>query len=222
MAEALNNVNPLSALAAPPAAAATKSAVEQTQERFLTLLVTQMRNQDPLNPLDNAQVTTQLAQLNTVTGIGQLNDTMKGLAAGFAASQVLQAAPLVGHDIMAAGSQVALADGRALFGVQLAQPVDSLEVQIVDAAGSVLHRAELGPQQAGVVGLAWDGALDAGGSAPDGQYRFVLKALAGGKPVDATALSLSRVTGVAAGDSGISLNLSNGGTAKLADVRQIL
>lgn len=222
MTDVQNTVSPLSALAAPAAAATAKSPVEQTEERFLTLLVTQMRNQDPLNPLDNAQVTTQLAQLNTVTGISQLNETMKGLAAGYAASQVLQATPLVGHDVMVAGSQLSLSGGQALFGAQLSQAVDNLSVEIVDAAGNVLHRGDTGPQQAGIVGLVWDGALDAGGKAPDGQYRVVLKAVSGGKAADAGALSVARVLGVSAGDGGVQINLSTGGAAKLADVRQIL
>jgi flagellar basal-body rod modification protein FlgD len=215
--------NPLAAIAAQAQAGgnAAKSSVADTEERFLTLLVTQMKNQDPLNPLDNAQITTQLAQLSTVTGINQLNDTLKGLSASFAASQVLQAAPLVGHDVMVAGSQLTLAGGRATFGVQLAQPVDNLTVDIVDAAGNLVHRAEAGPQNAGIVALGWDGAVDAGGVAPAGQYRFVLKAIAGGKAVDATALTIDTVRGVATGGSGVNVTLSRGGSAALADIRQI-
>ena len=73
--------------------------------RFLTLLVTQLQNQDPLNPLDNAQVTSQLAQLSTVNGINKLNDTMSGLVASFGASQYLQASNLVGHDVMVPGKR---------------------------------------------------------------------------------------------------------------------
>ena len=222
MAEVQSVANPLASLAAPPGGQATKSAVAQTEERFLTLLVTQMRNQDPLNPLDNAQVTTQLAQLNTVTGISQLNETMKGLAAGFAASQVLQATPLVGHEVMVAGSQLELAGGSALFGAELAQAADSLTVEIVDAAGNVVHRAQAGPQQAGLIALGWDGAVDSGGAAPDGQYRFVVRALAGGKEVEVRPLSVTHVLGVSAADGSVQINLSTGARAKLADVRQIL
>jgi len=222
MAQVDSVTNSLAALAAPPGGGAATSTTEDVQQRFLTLLVTQMRNQDPLNPLDNAQITTQLAQLNTVTGINQLNETMKGLAASFAATQVLQATPLVGHDVMVAGSQLTLSGGQATFGVQLGQAVDGLSVDIVDAAGNLVHRAEAGPQQAGIIALGWDGATDAGGTAPDGQYRFVLKALAGGKAVDATALTVARALGVSAGTSGVQINLSTGGSASLADVKQIL
>jgi flagellar basal-body rod modification protein FlgD len=222
MADVQSVSNPLAALATPPGGQAAKSPVAATEERFLTLLITQMRNQDPLNPLDNAQVTTQLAQLNTVTGISQLNETMKGLAASVAASQVLQATPLVGHEVMVAGSQLELAGGSALFGAELAQAADSLTVEIVDAAGNVVHRADAGPQQAGLVALGWDGAADRGGAAPDGQYRFVLRALAGGKEVDVRALTVTRVLGVSADGGDVQVNLATGARAKLADVRQIL
>jgi len=88
-----------------PAAAAKSSA---TEERFLTLLVAQMKNQDPLNPLDNAQVTSQLAQLSTVSGIDKLNATLQTLAGSFAQAQSLQAAVLIGHDVLVEGNALAL------------------------------------------------------------------------------------------------------------------
>ena len=69
----------------------------EAQDRFLKLLVTQMRNQDPLNPLDNAQVTTQLAQISTVTGVEKLNATLQGLSSALMASQSLQSAALIGQ-----------------------------------------------------------------------------------------------------------------------------
>ena len=73
---------------------------QDMSETFLKLLVTQMQNQDPLNPMDNAQVTSQMAQINTVSGIEKLNTTMQGIAAQFSQSQALQGASLVGHDVM--------------------------------------------------------------------------------------------------------------------------
>ncbi|MCC7485356.1 MAG: flagellar hook assembly protein FlgD [Burkholderiales bacterium] len=221
MAEMQSSAVSLAALTAPQGSGAPKSAVEETQERFLKLLVTQMRNQDPLNPLDNAQVTTQLAQLNTVTGISQLNETLQGIAAGFAASQVLQATPLVGRDVMVAGSRLALADGHAPFAAELKQPVDNLRIDILDAAGRLVHRADTGPQQAGLIALAWDGAADGGGSAAPGSYRFVLSATAGGKAVGATALAIARVTGVAAAGGSVTVNLSTGEASRLADIKQV-
>ena len=81
-----------------------KSAADDVQDRFLKLLVTQMKNQDPLNPLDNAQVTTQLAQISTVNGIEKLNATIEAMASSFTSGQSLQAATMIGKDVLVPGS----------------------------------------------------------------------------------------------------------------------
>src|SRR5687768_18113691 len=114
-------VNPF----APYGAANTaKSATDDIQDRFLKLLVTQLRNQDPLNPLDNAQVTTQLAQISTVSGINKLNDTVASLSASMAAGQYLQAVGLVGRDVVVAGTKLTLADGKAPYAMAIAKDAD--------------------------------------------------------------------------------------------------
>ena len=199
-----------------------KETPEDIEKRFLTLLVTQMQNQDPLNPLDNAQVTTQLAQLSTVSGINQLNQTLQGLAASFAASQTMQSAAMIGRSVMVAGSQIDLTGGQAMFGASLAQPVDQLTVSILDQAGNVISRANAGPQNAGIVALHWDGATDAGERASDGRYSVSITATAGGKSAAVDALAVRQVIGVTTGSGGASLNLDGGGSALLADVRQII
>ena len=88
-------------------------------DRFLKLLVAQMQNQDPLNPMDNAQVTTQMAQINTVAGIEKLNTTVQSLNGQFVQMQALQGASLVGHDVTVPGNQFAWADGRAQAAFEL-------------------------------------------------------------------------------------------------------
>ena len=100
------------ALAAAPSAAAI-------QNQFMTLLVTQMQNQDPMNPMDNAQITSQLAQLSTVQGISNLNSTVSGLASQLQANQVLQGASLVGQTVMAQGNVLSLGSAGAAGGVNL-------------------------------------------------------------------------------------------------------
>ncbi len=79
--------------------ASTTSTIDEAQDRFLKLLVAQLNNQDPMNPMDNAQMTSQMAQINTVTGIQQVNETLKSLGAQFTAMQVLQGSSMVGHDV---------------------------------------------------------------------------------------------------------------------------
>src|SRR5882672_589140 len=80
-------------------------------DRFLKLLVAQMQNQDPLNPMDNAQVTSQMAQINTVTGIEKLNTAVDGLSSQFAQLQAMQGASLVGRDVIVPGNKLDITDG---------------------------------------------------------------------------------------------------------------
>lgn len=193
-----------------------------TQDRFLKLLVTQMKNQDPLNPLDNAQVTSQMAQLSTVTGIDKVNATLEALNGSFQSSQALQAAGMIGHGVFVPGANVTLTGGKALFGAELDGAADSMQVTIRDAAGKAIHKIDLGPQQGGVVALQWDGTTDSGRLAADGNYTFELNATRGGQKVGAAALSFGQVASVSTGAAGVKLNLLNIGAANLADIRQIL
>ena len=81
------------------------STADESQDRFLKLLVTQMRNQDPMNPMDNAQVTTQLAQINTVRGIETLNTSVAKLVDRGNASSPLDAVGMLGRKVMVAGDR---------------------------------------------------------------------------------------------------------------------
>lgn len=223
MSIAVSSITSGASVAGAAAAAKSASATSEVEDRFLKLLVTQLKNQDPLNPLDNAQVTSQLAQLNTANGISQLNQTMAAFAATQAAGQAVQAAQLIGRGVMTEGSSLQLSNGDALFGVQLAQAAEHLQVVISDAAGKVVQTVDAGPQQAGTILLHWDGATDAGGTAVAGSYRFALKATdAGGAALSATALAVDTVKAVTAQAGGAILNLSGGAGVALSAVRQIL
>lgn len=204
-------------------ATTTKSAVQESEDRFLKLLVTQMKNQDPLNPLDNAEVTSQMAQLSTVTGIEKLNDAVKALSDSFLAGQSLQAAGLVGHSVMIPGNKLELSSGAAYAGVDLSQAVDKLTVKIKDATGAVIHTAELGAQdEPGSIPFQWDGATDSGATAPNGSYTFEVTAEQGGKKVDAVALAVGQVASVSLGVQGATLNVVGLGPVSLTQVKQIL
>ncbi len=187
----------------------------------MTLLVAQMRNQDPLNPLDNAQVTSQLAQLSTVTGIDKLNTTLESLKSSFQSNQSLQAASMIGRAVLVPGSDVMLSEGKAVLGVELSEPVDKLTISIRDASGKEVHSMELGSQEVGVLPLAWDGATSSG-TATDGKYTFELQATRGGEKVPVQALAIGEVGSVSTGGQGVKLNLLNIGQVDLNEVRQIL
>jgi flagellar basal-body rod modification protein FlgD len=213
-----------STLALPGAsgAAPATSAAQDASDRFLTLLVTQMKNQDPLNPLDNAQVTTQLAQISTVAGIDKLNDTVATLGASFRANQYLQSAALVGHDVAVAGNTIDLVDGKAQVGVALDAAADDVVVTISDASsGKVVRTLDAGKASAGMQFFDWDGKDDTGASLTDGVYTFSVAATSGKAAVNAQAIALLRVTGVSSAADGTTLHFAHGASAALADVREI-
>lgn len=207
---------------APPAPAAGGD-VNLTQDRFLKLLIAQMRSQDPLNPLDNAQITSQLAQLSTVTGINKLGDLITGLSSSYNEGQSLQAAGLIGRGVFTSGTTLTL-NGTALAGVELPQSVDDLTINIKDKAGALIHSESLGPQSAGLVTLEWDGATNAGGKAPNGTYTFEIQARADGKQIvtDVNRLTFGRVNSVTLGAAGAQLNVDGIGVTTLSQVKQIL
>jgi len=216
----------LAALGAPVGAANTSAAqpaATDPQNRFLTLLVAQLKNQDPLNPTDNAQLTSQMAQISTVSGIDKLNATLQQMAAGFTAGQSLQATTMIGHSVLVPGGALDLKNGKAQAGVDLPQAVDKLVVSIRDGSGRVLQKIDLGPHAAGVMAFEWDGAVDSGAAAAPGSYSFSIEAVQGGKAVGSTALELGQVLGVAQGSAGVMLNVSGSSApVALADVKQVM
>ena len=139
-----------------PAVASTNDATV-TSDRFLKLLVAQMQNQDPLSPMDNAQVTSQMAQINTVTGIDKLNTTVQGLSSQFMQLQAVQGASLVGRDVIVAGNKLSIdADaGVGQGGFELASAADAVKVEILGPSGAVVQTLNLGAEGAGVHSFDW-------------------------------------------------------------------
>lgn len=213
--------------------ATAQSAADAQQDQFLTLLVTQMQNQDPLNPMDNAQVTSQLAQLSTVTGIDKLNVTLQSLMGSYQNSQSLQSANLIGHGVLAPGKGITLTEKAAtddtpaskqgIMGIDLPQDADSVKVTIKDAGGTVVATLDLKAQKAGTQPLLWDGKKDDGTVVPAGDYTFEVAATVAGTKVDATALQFGVVTTIstAAGEDA-KANVPGLGAVSVNDIRQIL
>ncbi len=198
------------------------SGVSATQDRFLKLLVTQMKNQDPLNPMDNAQVTSQMAQLSTVSGIDKLNATLQALSDSMMSNQSLQAASMIGHGVLVPGNGVDLSNGAAYGGVDLTQSVDKLDIAIYDRAGALVRNISLGSQPVGLVNWQWDGRNDAGASVADGSYTFTVKAAQSGNAVDAATLQFGMVNSVTQGKQGVALSVGQLDGIALSQVRQIV
>ncbi len=197
------------------------SKVDAAQDRFMTLLVTQMKNQDPLNPMDNAQVTSQMAQLSTVTGIDKLNTTLESLISSVQTSQSYQASSMIGHNVLTAGNTVNTTGTGGYYGVDLPLGADKLTVTIKNAAGTTIRTLDLGKQDVGTTPFKWDGFADDGSIAKSGNYKFDVAATIGSNKVAANGLSYAQVMSISNGTSGIKLNLSNLESVNTTDVKEI-
>ena len=207
--------------------ATSTDSVQADTDKFMTLLVTQLKNQDPLNPLDNAQVTSQLAQLQTVTGVNKLNETLETLKSSYQSSEAMQATSLIGHGVLVEGNTLTLTGGKSVFGVDLATDADNVQVVVTDPrTGKDVATIELGSAEAGAMPLAWDGSSDAVDAATlaDGKYSFRVVATRGGQPLtDVKALTIDTVASVSTNSKdGVKLNLAGAGAISLADIHQVL
>lgn len=187
-----------------------------SQDRFLKLLVAQLNNQDPMNPMDNAQMTSQMAQINTVTGIQQVNETLKSMAAQFTSMQVLQGSSMVGHDVLLAGSTLAIDNGVAKGAVDLTSSADTVTVQILSPGGEVLDTLNLGAKAAGHHTFEWDASNYQGQS-----VKFAIAAGSGGQSVSATPLARSVIESVSNENGLMKLNLKGGSSAPYSDISAI-
>ena len=201
---------------------AAKNTALDSQDRFLKLLVTQMKNQDPLNPMDNAEVTSQMAQLSTVSGIDRLNTTVQALSDSMAAGQAVSATHMIGHGVMVPGSTLNLVNGQAIGGLDMAQPADSVNVTIKDTAGNIVRTLHLGAQKSGVLPLTWDGRTDAGARAADGAYKFTAGAVLAGSETAAATLAFGMVSAVTPGAKGATLEVGQLGGFALSAVKQVM
>ncbi|TDN67958.1 flagellar hook assembly protein FlgD [Paraburkholderia sp. BL10I2N1] len=202
----------------------TGNTATDLQNTFLQLLVAQMKNQDPTSPMDSSQMTSQLAQINTVTGIGQLNTSLTSLSTQLTAGQQTQAANLIGTTVLAPGSTFSVASGKATgFGVTLANAASDLQVVVKNSAGTIVNTIDLGKQSAGTIPVGWTPVDTAGNALPDGTYTITATGTVGGKAATATTLSAATVQGVIKQTDGTAgLVLSNGSTVGLSTVAAII
>jgi flagellar basal-body rod modification protein FlgD len=218
----MSTVDTFSAINASNSAGATTATVstqnaQDASDRFLKLLVTQMQNQDPLNPMDNAQVTSQMAQISTVTGIEKLNTTVGGLNGQFVQMQALQGASLVGRTITVQGSRLDIEQGTAVGGFDLASTADNVKVEILNGAGKTVDTLQLGAQGAGRHGFDWP----AGDVANGGGYQFRVTATSGTNKIGVTPLARDRVNAVDIGGGSLQLQTDFSGSVAYADVKAI-
>lgn len=196
------------------------------QADFLQLMTEQLKNQDPLNPLDNAQFLGQLAQFSTVQGIDKMQDAMGAMASVMESDQALRAAALVGHDALVQVSSLDLAAGAGFTGEIEAEAAGPVTVDILDANGARVRRMTVEATAAGAVDLQWDGRNDAGNAVGAGTYtvRAVTGTADPTAAADASLLPFSvraNVDSVSIDGGGLSLNLTGLGSFPLSSIRRI-
>lgn len=200
---------------------------QSSEDMFLKLMVTELRNQSPTKPLDNKDMLAQLAQFSAVSGIRNLQKTMVNLADSLMSNQALQAASLVGRHVLVAGDKVHLGEaGKFAGAVELAAPAKHVVVGVYDGSGHLVKQIKLGHKPAGMADFSWDGKNEAGKKMPAGIYsvRAEEPATGNGKPQHLDTLVRDRVASVTMGQRGgeITLGLADGGGAvALSKVREI-
>jgi len=194
---------------------------EELSDRFLKLLVTQLKNQDPMNPMENAELTTQLAQMSTVEGVSKLNTSLEGLVSQYKTSQAMQGAALVGRQVMAEGNTLTLNSAGAAGGINLAAAADSLKVKVFDDGGMHIQTLDVGEQPAGLVKFVWDGKNSSGETQAEGNYSFKVEANAKENAVAATSYAIGNVLSVSLNESDMGVEVSGVGERNLNQIRQI-
>ena len=198
--------------------AATSSASDAgSQDRFLKLLVTQLQNQDPLSPMDNAELTSQIAQINTVTGIATLNTSVQSLSSQFLQMQSLQGASLVGKDVIVPGNKLDIANGAGQGGFELTSAADAVKVEVMSPAGRVLDTLNLGAQSSGMHSFDWA----AGTYDNTSNLTFRVTATSGSTALTSTALMRDKVDAVSTSGDALMLELDRSGQVAYSTVRAI-
>lgn len=189
-----------------------------SQDRFLKLLVAQLNNQDPMNPVDNAQMTSQMAQINTVTGIQQVNETLKSMATQFSSLQVMQGTSMVGRDVLIEGNTLSPRDGVAGGAIDLAGKAESVKVDILSPGGQVLDSFNLGACDAGRQSFEWDASHYTGSGNPS----FRVSATLGGKSIATTLLTRDKVVSVGSENGAMNIQLAGRSSVAYDSIKAIL
>jgi flagellar basal-body rod modification protein FlgD len=224
-----NNTVPGAGGATDSSSPGSASSAQSLQDQFLTLLVAQMNNQDPLNPMDNYQLTSQLAQISTVQGVQDLKSVMQTISSQVDLGQSMDAVSMIGKQVLFPGNAMKVdtdATGARVMtpiGIDVQQDAHDVVMKISDSTGRVVRTVDLGAQSAGILTPTWDGKDDSGNVMPDGSYTLGVSATdENGNAVTADALTYGQVGGVSYSTQGVRLDLGLAGQVSMLDVRKVL
>jgi flagellar basal-body rod modification protein FlgD len=211
------DITALNGTSTAPQTTSAKNAAE-TQDRFLKLLVAQMNNQDPLNPMDNAQVTSQMAQIQQVTSLSTLDTSIKNLGAQLGQMQALQSISLVGRDVSVPGNKMQVVNGVAEASYELDGPAQAVKLEVLGPAGNVIDTQQLGAQSSGRQAISWN----AGSYAANGaELQYRITATNGAKTVTSTLYAHDKVDAVYSENGSLKLNLARLGPVDYTAVSSV-
>jgi len=233
---ATQNSNDIATLNANNGTSASTPQIDQSQ--FLTLLTAQLKNQDPLQPMDNGAFLGELAQFSSAAGMQQLQQSFADLSSSITSNQTLQASALLGRQVLVDGNSGYLSAGGSINGaIDLTDSAADVQVQVKNSAGAVVDSFDLGQQAAGRVPMMWNGIQSDGSQAPAGMYTFTVSAINGTTSTapqtliqgtvesvtvgGASSGSTGSSTSGSSGSSGLMLSVSGIGNVALSDVKVI-
>jgi flagellar basal-body rod modification protein FlgD len=197
---------------------------ELGQEDFLMLMTTQLKNQDPFEPMENGDFIGQLAQFGTVSGIDEVRAELQNLASSLVSNQALQAAGMLGRAVLVPAGQAELASGGTIDGaVELTNAVSNMNIGIYDQSGALVRNMSLGSQLPGMATFSWDGLATDGSVVPPGRYAVRAEAISGGINEAYDVLIADQVRSVSLPSQGqpLTLELAGLGTVDFSQVKQI-
>ena len=191
---------------------------------FLTLMLAQLKNQDPTSPVDSNEFLSQLASLSEVQGITQLNTSFATLSSSLTSNQALQASSLLGHQALVPSSTATLPTAGASISGAVSVPQTSSQVvlNITNSAGVLVQSINLGAQPAGLANFTWNGQTS-GGAAPAGTYNLTaqVNGVAGGTAITTLVSGTVDSVTMGSGTTGMTLNISGLGSVPFSSVQQI-
>jgi flagellar basal-body rod modification protein FlgD len=195
------------------------------QTEFLTLFTTQLKNQNPLDPVKNEAFVAQLAQFSQLEATTAMKGSMQNLVSSLANDRLLGATSLIGKTVGVPDGPVTVTDTTVSQGVVNAPTgADGVKVEIFNDKGILVRTQIMGPQAAGDITIQWDGTNDGGTAVPNGTYRYVASVNSNGSVTKPTVNTYAQVTGVTSAgtaDGTMLLEVAGGKTVNLTDVKRI-
>lgn len=194
---------------------------ELGQDEFLSLMLAQLKHQDPLKPLENGEFVAQMAQFSTVSGIENMNKSVQQLAESLTGNQLLQSSSMIGRQALVPGDDVVLQENQnALVHYQLPENATDITLRIHNASGELVQVAAIGSRQTGTHSFDWDGSKSDGSTAAPGIYTASITYAGQQGESSASIYKESRITSIntLSGGTGFEFETESGETLSLQDI----